>query len=204
MLATSWEELTHWKRPWCWEALGAGGDGDDRGWDGITDSMDMNLSELWELVLDRGAWHAVIHGVAKSWTPLNDWTELNWIQVRQLIFRLNDQVPNDSGKHRIVQHCNQLGRFSTNSPDGLSTPILFIYFYNRYLVWMRLRTFVSWHWILSYDTILILYFTALVTQCSNRNKWLILQDLSWPTGWACTQKIIEIFLEPWPYHKIKV
>ena len=40
--------------------------------DVITDSIDMNLSELWELVLDRGAWHSVIHGVAKSGTPLND------------------------------------------------------------------------------------------------------------------------------------
>ena len=40
--------------------------------DGITDSMDMNLSELRELVLDREAWHAVIHGVAKSWTRLSD------------------------------------------------------------------------------------------------------------------------------------
>ena len=46
--------------------------------DGITDSMDVNLSKLQEMVKDREAWHAVFYGVAKSWTWLNDWTELNW------------------------------------------------------------------------------------------------------------------------------
>ena len=49
--------------------------------DGITDSIDVSLSEFLELVMDRKAWRAAIHGVAKSRTRLSDWTELNWTEV---------------------------------------------------------------------------------------------------------------------------
>ena len=66
---------THWKRPWCWERQKAGGEGDNRGWDGWMASLtlDTSLSKLRGMVKDGEAW-CWIHGVPKSWTQQSDWT----------------------------------------------------------------------------------------------------------------------------------
>ena len=84
-LATWCEELTHWKRPWCWERLKAGGEGDDRGWDGWMASPTqwtwvwVNSGSWWWI---REASRAAVHGVTNSWTWLSDWTELNQLVIK--------------------------------------------------------------------------------------------------------------------------
>ena len=78
-LATWCKELTHWKRPWCWERLKARGEGDDRGWDGWTAS---STRWAWVWASSRSWWWTgklgvlQVHGAAKRWTQLSDWTEL--------------------------------------------------------------------------------------------------------------------------------
>ena len=61
--------------------------------DAITDSIDMSLGKLQDLVIDRVAWHAVVHGVAKSWTLLSDWTELNLCAVQETTCNARDLGP---------------------------------------------------------------------------------------------------------------
>ena len=78
------EKLTHWISPWCWERLRAGGEGDDRGWDGWMASPPqrtwvwVDSGSWWQ---DKEAWHAAVHGVTKSRTRLSKWTELNWKMI---------------------------------------------------------------------------------------------------------------------------
>ena len=83
-LATSCEELTHWKRPWCWEGLGAGGEGDDRGWDGW---MASPTRWTWVWVNSRSWWWTGRRGVLRfmgSQRVGHDWvTELNWTELKE-------------------------------------------------------------------------------------------------------------------------
>ena len=84
-LATWCEELTHWKRPWCWERLRAGGEGDDRGWDGW-----MALLTQWTWVwVDSGSWwwtgRPGVLQFMESQRVRYDWaTELNWTELRNI------------------------------------------------------------------------------------------------------------------------
>ena len=85
ILATWCEELTHWKRPWCWERLKAGGEGDDRGWDGW---MASPTQTTWVWARSGSWWWTGKPGVLQSMGSQrvgHDWTELNWTEATQMV-----------------------------------------------------------------------------------------------------------------------
>ena len=101
-LATSCEELIHWRRPWCWEGLGAGGERDDRGWDGW---MASPTQWTWVWVYSGSWWWTESPGVLRfmvsqrvghDWATELNWTELNWGKkqvYRTLCYTPHSPVP---------------------------------------------------------------------------------------------------------------
>ena len=114
-LATSCEELTHWKRPWCWEGLGAGGEGDDRGWDGWTASL---TRWVWVWVNSGSWWWTGRPGMLRfmgSQRVGHNWvTEVNWTNCAPLIFSSSFFLSPDLF-YQIYSYPN-LGPSSTLSP----------------------------------------------------------------------------------------
>ena len=102
-----------WKDPDAGKDWGQEEKGMTEDWVSITNSMEMGLGGLWELVMDREAWCAAVHGVTKSRTWLSDWTELNWTQRSYLI--LSEFLP--WSRPRLRMHPSNLSDFTIHESE---------------------------------------------------------------------------------------
>ena len=108
-LAIWCKELTYWKRPWCWERLRAGGERDNRGWDGwMASPMQwLSLSRLWELVMDR---EACLLESMRSQTFRHDWAiEVNWNRTDTFTFSFYLIPPGANSNSQQLYQINQEG-----------------------------------------------------------------------------------------------
>ena len=164
-MATSCEELTHWKRPWCWEGLGAGGEGDDRGGDGW---MAWLTQWTWIWVNSRSWWWTGRPGVLRfmGWQRVrHDWaTELNWTDcLWAKFFKARDDISTQSPSHLPWPH-------SSSS---------FMSFSNGHGLWCQLFSRVQ-----LYDPWTIACQTPLSMEFSRQEYW---RGLPFPSPWFVTE-----------------
>ena len=120
--------------------------------DGITDSMNMGLGGLLALVMDREAWHAAVHGVAKTWTRLSDWTELNWKPIAQAGSSNKDILKDPLGISEgeggklaffVMWLCSSLQIYCILKKNKFTSSLLQITFYVKFVYFQFQKSFSS-------------------------------------------------------------